>query len=80
MCGGKGLQKCDYFAYEGSMYNLIDNLILQILTCPANSASIDQIFSIFGLIHSKHRSSLGNEKHAILQKNSVYVKLLVIND
>lgn len=61
----KGISKCDYFT-EDSIGNRFSNLILQLLSCPASSASIERIFSNFGHIHSKLRNRLGTEKCAKL--------------
>ena len=52
----KEIAKCDYFANEGSIGNLFNNLILQLLTCSVSSASNERIFSIFSLTHSNVRN------------------------
>jgi hypothetical protein len=41
-------------------------MIEQLLTAIASSASIERIFSTFGLVHSKLRNRLGTEKAAKL--------------
>ena len=44
-----------------------------LLTCPASSAGLERLFSSFGLIHTKLRNRLWNEKVAKLVK--VYTSL-----
>ena len=48
-------------------------LMRSLLTCPASSAGLERLFSSFGLIHTKLRNRLGNEKVAKLVK--VYTSL-----
>ena len=38
------------------------DIALQLLNAPSSSASIERVFSSFGLIHTKVRNRLGNEK------------------
>ena len=42
------------------------SMALHLLTSPASSASIERVFSSFGLVHTKARNRLGNEKAAKL--------------
>ena len=53
--------------------NKICILMRGLLTCPASSAGLERLFSSFGLIHTKLRNKLGNEKVAKLLK--VYTSL-----
>ena len=39
-------------------------LMRRVLTCPASSAGLEHLFSSFGLVHTKLRNRLGNEKVA----------------
>ena len=42
------------------------DIAIQLLTSPASSASIERVFSSFGIVYSKARNRLGNDKAAKL--------------
>ena len=51
----KGLRRCKVpWAFA--------DIAIHLLSSPSSSASVERVFSNFGLIHSKIRNRLGNEK------------------
>ena len=67
------LQPVKYWQYVGKVCALpaakeFCNLMESIFVCPASSAGLERVFSSFGLVHTKLRNRLGNEKAAKLVK------------
>ena len=62
----QGLQLSPVLWWQGvQRYNVstdLANRAISLLSCLPSSASIEQVFSNFGAIHSKIRNRLGNEK------------------
>jgi len=42
------------------------DVMIHLLSCPASSASVERVFSTFGLVHNKLRNRLGVERAAKL--------------
>ena len=42
------------------------DIVVHLLSCPASSASVERVFSSFGIVHTKLRKRLGVERAAKL--------------
>jgi hypothetical protein len=49
-------------------------LAIRVLSCPTSSAGLERMFSSFGLIHTKLRNRLGNQRVMKLVRTYAYLR------